>query len=67
MKLNAKALAENEAKKPAAREGNEEGKEDSVVTPIQPPKKPSWPLLFSHKMKRTNQTRLFTNKSVSGQ
>ena len=36
MKLNAKALAEKEAKKPAARESSEEGKEDSVVTPIQP-------------------------------
>ena len=46
MKLNAKALAENEAKKPAARESNEEGKEDSVVTPIQRPKKPSPPFIL---------------------
>ena len=46
MKLNAKALAENEAKKPVARESNEEGKEDSVVTPIQPPKKSSPPFIL---------------------
>ena len=46
MKLNAKALAEKEAKKPAARESSEEGKEDSVVTPIQPSKKPSPPFIL---------------------
>ena len=46
MKLNAKALAENEAKKPLAKEGNEDGKEDSVVTPIQPSKKPSPPFIL---------------------
>ena len=40
MKLNAKALAENEAKKPAPRGRNEGEKEDSVVTPTQPSKKP---------------------------
>ena len=46
MKLNAKALAEKEAKKPATRESSEEGKEDSVVTPIQPSKKPSPPFIL---------------------
>ena len=40
MKLNAKTLADNEAKKPAAKRGNEDGKEDSVVTPTQPSRKP---------------------------
>ena len=47
MKLNAKALAENEAKKPSEKEGNEDGKEDSVVTPTQPSKKPSPPFIFT--------------------
>ena len=46
MKLNAKALADNEAKKPAARGRNEDEKEDSVVTPIQPSKKPSPPFVL---------------------
>ena len=46
MKLNAKTLAESEAKKPAARERNEEEKEDSVVTPIQPSRKPSPPFIL---------------------
>ena len=46
MKLNAKALAKNEARKPAARERNEDEKEDSVVTPIQPPRKPSPPFIL---------------------
>ena len=49
MKLNAKTLANNEAKKPLAKEGNEDGKEDSVVTPTQPSKKPSPPFIWRKK------------------
>ena len=46
MNLNAKALVENEAKKPAAKGRNEDEKEDSVVTPIPPSKKPSPPFIL---------------------
>ena len=46
MKLSTKALAESEAKKPAARERSEEEKEESVVTPIQPPRKPTPPFIL---------------------
>ena len=46
MKLNAKALADNEAKKPSAKGRDEDGKEDSVVTPTQPSKKPSQPFIL---------------------
>ena len=47
MNLNAKALAaDNEARKPSARQNNEGEKEDSVVTPTKPSKKPSPPFLL---------------------
>ena len=46
MKLNAKALADNEAKKPSVKEGNEDGNGESVVTPTQPSKEPSPPFIL---------------------